>query len=731
MKTIITWTAVFVTLTALAFAAPPRTINYQGYLKNGTAPAGPTSMTFSLYSTTSGAGAVWNSNQGGIPGGTKVSVTPVNGVYSVELGASPQPALPEFDRQFWLGVKAADDAEMRPLQALSSVPYALNATSVNGQTLTSLDSRYIDPVQPIRPTPLQIATLRWDQVGHSGVFPVGPLPSAIAFDGANIWVTNLGNATVTKMRVSDGTILGSYPSGASPYGIAFDGANIWITHNIDSTVTKLRASDGVTIGTYNVTNPWGIAFDGANMWVTSTSNNTVTKLRASDGLLQGVYATGLTPLHITFDGSSIWVVNSDSKNITKRRASDGTLLGTFDVQTTPRMSAFDGTNIWVANSGSNTISQLVASDGGLYDHFPVGIYPGTIIFDGVNLWVAYNFEQSIYKMRTDGTILNVYPMSEPVFNLAFDGSNIWAVLNASGQVAKIPITTESTSAYIPDASVTNTKLAFEAVATNNIANGSVSSGKLAVGAVTTTSIADSAVTTTKIGAGAVKTASIADSSVTTAKIVAGAVTTSSIANGAVTTANIADGAVTTAKIASSGVTTANIADNAITVNKIGNGAISTAKIADGAVTDAKISGPIDYSKINIPIYPFRGSAFLSIPTGGWRFIGTTATVTTLAGQRISGTAQAGLGRTGSKTTPNDEFYYHLCFRSNGTSNIPTSFDSNWFLGNIATSNIVQYFIATGSVIPGAGTWDVGFCLSVLADVLDHNGAFNGWVMLTN
>ena len=52
MKTIITWTAVFVALAALAFAGVPQTINYQGYLKNGTAPAGGSvNMTFSLYSS--------------------------------------------------------------------------------------------------------------------------------------------------------------------------------------------------------------------------------------------------------------------------------------------------------------------------------------------------------------------------------------------------------------------------------------------------------------------------------------------------------------------------------------------------------------------------------------------------------------------------------------------------------------------------------------------------------
>ena len=39
MKTIITWTAAFLTLAALAFAAVPQTINYQGYLSFKGSPA--------------------------------------------------------------------------------------------------------------------------------------------------------------------------------------------------------------------------------------------------------------------------------------------------------------------------------------------------------------------------------------------------------------------------------------------------------------------------------------------------------------------------------------------------------------------------------------------------------------------------------------------------------------------------------------------------------------------
>jgi len=49
---------------------------------------------------------------------------------------------------------------------------------------------------------------------------------------------------VTKLRASDGVVQGSFAVGSYPNGVAFDGANIWVSNGNNGTVTKLRASDG-------------------------------------------------------------------------------------------------------------------------------------------------------------------------------------------------------------------------------------------------------------------------------------------------------------------------------------------------------------------------------------------------------------------------------------------------------------------------------------------------------
>ena len=53
--------------------------------------------------------------------------------------------------------------------------------------------------------PLQVALLRWYEASEAGNdFPVGDEPEGVAFDGANIWVANSDDDTVSKLRASDG-----------------------------------------------------------------------------------------------------------------------------------------------------------------------------------------------------------------------------------------------------------------------------------------------------------------------------------------------------------------------------------------------------------------------------------------------------------------------------------------------------------------------------------------------
>lgn len=81
---------------------------------------------------------------------------------------------------------------------------------------------------------------------------VGDKLYGLAFDGENIWAANHENSTVAKIRVSDGSLIGTFPVARGSYGVAFDGRSVWVTSNVENTVTKLQVSDGRKLGTFSV-----------------------------------------------------------------------------------------------------------------------------------------------------------------------------------------------------------------------------------------------------------------------------------------------------------------------------------------------------------------------------------------------------------------------------------------------------------------------------------------------
>jgi DNA-binding beta-propeller fold protein YncE len=83
-----------------------------------------------------------------------------------------------------------------------------------------------------------------------------------------MWVANYNNNNVSKFK-ADGTFIANYAVQAGPYNLVFDGANIWVGNNSNQSVTKLRASDGANLGNFSLPQPqpWGMACDGTYIWV--------------------------------------------------------------------------------------------------------------------------------------------------------------------------------------------------------------------------------------------------------------------------------------------------------------------------------------------------------------------------------------------------------------------------------------------------------------------------------
>jgi streptogramin lyase len=71
-------------------------------------------------------------------------------------------------------------------------------------------------------------------------FAAGPFPYGMAFDGLYIWVANPSAGTVTKLSQSSGATVGTYSTGfATPIYLGFDGGNIYVSNRGSATISKM------------------------------------------------------------------------------------------------------------------------------------------------------------------------------------------------------------------------------------------------------------------------------------------------------------------------------------------------------------------------------------------------------------------------------------------------------------------------------------------------------------
>lgn len=253
----------------IAWGAVPQTLTYQGYLKNtdGTPVNTATNVKFALYSSTSGAGAVWTSST--------VSVTPANGIYSIELGPIDLP----FDRPYYLGVTAGADPEMRPLQALASVPYAMRARSADTVPSGAITDSSI--AGTISATKLDLSTV----VAKTGDVMTGPLtlPANGLTVGTDQIVASAGNVGIGTASPSE-----KLEVAGTAKATAFAGDGSGIT-NIKYAKVALVGQSGA-----NYTSPVAAMTDIAAWCGTPSDTN-----RCMMKILPGVYDLGSTSLVMT------------------------------------------------------------------------------------------------------------------------------------------------------------------------------------------------------------------------------------------------------------------------------------------------------------------------------------------------------------------------------------------------------------------------------------------------
>jgi len=310
--------------------------------------------------------------------------------------------------------------------------------------------------------PLQIALKAWYNANNVAAFQGAPYnfnsPGGITFDGSNVWIANGGGGTVSKIRASDGRLLGTFAAGSDPAALAFDGRRIWVAnHNLASahtTVTVLNASDGTPAFAATVgSNPNGMAWFGWAMYIGS-NDGWAYVIDNWGGLVCKRQLTTTSRLYdVAFDGSSMWFTAIDDDSVIEVKTDNKCTVGTtikLSSNSGPVGIAYDGTNLWTANCGGNGCpGNAVAKIEPPFStqkvrYYSVGSGPWSLAFDGANIWVVnYNGGTVTKLLAKDGSVTGTFlpcvtdGSAKKPQGIAFDAANMWVTCPSSNAVGKM------------------------------------------------------------------------------------------------------------------------------------------------------------------------------------------------------------------------------------------------------------------------------------------------------
>jgi len=98
--------------------------------------------------------------------------------------------------------------------------------------------------------PLQVGMQHWYQANQVTQFATCQDPTGLAFDGAHMWVGCYGSnsGSLREYNASDGSLVRTIASSfLNPSAVVYDGVNIWASNAAAGTVQKVNAGTGAHV----------------------------------------------------------------------------------------------------------------------------------------------------------------------------------------------------------------------------------------------------------------------------------------------------------------------------------------------------------------------------------------------------------------------------------------------------------------------------------------------------
>jgi peptide/nickel transport system substrate-binding protein len=170
----------------------------------------------------------------------------------------------------------------------------------------------------------------------------------VTVQAGSVWVANSGDATVTRLAVSSGRLLGEATVAAEPTAIASGEGAIWVAHDASGLVTRLDARTGEPVAAIGVgAGARALTAALGAVWVANTVDGTVSRVDPRRNAVTATIDVGGEPTAIVAHEGSIWVADARG-GISGIDPSSARVRTRIEVGQSPSALVSAGGTLWVS-----------------------------------------------------------------------------------------------------------------------------------------------------------------------------------------------------------------------------------------------------------------------------------------------------------------------------------------------------------------------------------------------
>jgi YVTN family beta-propeller protein len=286
---------------------------------------------------------------------------------------------------------------------------------------------------------------------------VGAGPSAVAVDGATVWVANKDDGTVEKVDSKNGAA-DSVGTTTRPTGLAVGEGHAWVLGGFPTSVVY---SFGLRTGGQGAridlrTHSEDIAVGEGSVWVTDLDNRALLKIDPRSHATKPI-ATGGIPTGVAVGQGSVWVtVDGGSKN-ELLRIDPGTDGITHRIALKDRANsvAVGDESVWVTNGDDSSLTRIDPATNRAKDTIAVGREPVDLSVGGGAVWVANQRQEAVSRVDPVTGESRTMPLGLSPSAVAVASDAVWVTANTNLATftsalcpSEIPVNEPTTCGYL-------------------------------------------------------------------------------------------------------------------------------------------------------------------------------------------------------------------------------------------------------------------------------------------